>query len=52
MMGKFKPKYRITCEKNGGFLLGANINISKWDGELEVYLVVYIGTRSLVLGRF
>ncbi len=50
-MGKEKSKLRIRIEPSGGFLLGANININKWDG-LEAYLVIYLVKFNLIIGYF
>lgn len=47
-----KLKWGITIQDNyGSFLLGANINTGKTNNKWYGYLCIYLGFKTLVLGR-
>ena len=47
-----KLRWGIALEHtHGHFLLGANVNIGKWNGERMGYLCIYLGFRTLVIGK-
>jgi hypothetical protein len=57
MDDKLKLKWGIHLDHTyGAFLLGANINIGKYDyplghGERYGYICIYLGFRTLVIGK-
>jgi hypothetical protein len=46
-MDKRKLKWGVAIDDSGAFLLGANINI----GDGHCYLCIYLGPKTLVIGR-
>ena len=47
-----KNKWGIAIDSNyGAFLLGANINIGKSNNDWHCYVCVYLGFKTLVVGR-
>jgi hypothetical protein len=51
-MGERIPKWGIGIDDNwGSFLLGANINIGKWNKHRYGYLCIYLGFKTLVIGK-
>lgn len=51
-MEEVKPIWGIGIDNNGGsFLLGANINIGDWNGYKYGYVCIYLGFKTLVIGK-
>jgi len=49
---KDKLKWGIGFDNNhGSFLIGANINIGDYNGIRYGYLCIYLGFRTLVMGK-
>lgn len=52
-MTSYKTKWGVEIQDNiGHFLLGANINIGDSTGLWEGYMCVYLGFKTLVIGKF
>jgi hypothetical protein len=51
-MEEVKPSWGIGLDDNSGsFLLGANINIGDWNGYSYGYICIYLGFKTLVIGK-
>lgn len=51
-MGETKPKWGIGIDDNyGSFLIGANLNIGNWNGLRYGYICIYLGFKTLVIGK-
>lgn len=52
LMEEVRPKWGIALDRNcGNFLLGANINLGKWNEDRYGYLCIYLGFYTLVIGK-
>lgn len=51
-MGEYIPVWGIKLDDNwGSFLLGANLNVGKWNGKKYGYICIYLGFKTLVIGK-
>lgn len=48
----FKWKINVQKYEKGTFLLGMNFNTNVWSDGREMYLCIYLGKISLVIGKY